>query len=125
MRGGMIVTPSKPVKRHTGPFYWLTRDVASGIVAHPSPPRAGFQVHELFGWPGFCNLPTHTFRVAGVLYFTYTNFWAAGVVHFTSTHTFRASGILYFTYTHFSGGRGFAIKVFLHIQTFGRILKQN
>ena len=46
---------SKPVKRHKGSFYCRTRDVAQ--VRYP---------------PGRI-LGTQTFRVAGVLHFTYTN----------------------------------------------------
>ena len=66
------VTPSKPVKRHNGRFYWLTRDVAPVPVPPPSGPDfrytnfsggrgSAFYLHTLFEWPGFCILPIHTF----------------------------------------------------------------
>ena len=34
---------------------------------------SAFYLHTLFGWPGFCILPTYNFRVARVLHLTYTN----------------------------------------------------
>ena len=63
----------KPVERRNGRIYWLTRDVSLGFVDFHAPGRilgtqtfraagvSAFYLHTLFGWPGFCILPTHTF----------------------------------------------------------------
>ena len=53
--------PSKPVKRHNGPFYWFIRDVAQ--FWYPPPPL-----------PPCWILGPQTFRVTGVLHFTSTHF---------------------------------------------------
>ena len=88
MRGALFATPSKPAKRQFGPFYWLTRDVALGLARLCPPgrilgtqriPRGRDPIlsTQPFRAAGvFRILPTHTFRVAGVLHF--------------STHTFGA-----------------------------------
>ena len=56
------------------PFYWLTRDVAQ-LRYPPSPGRI---------------LGTQTFRVAGVLHFTYTQIFRVAGVCILPTHTFGA-----------------------------------
>ena len=48
-------------------------------------------------------------------------FRAARVFRILPTHTFRVAGVLHFTYTHFSGGRGFAF--YLHTLS-GRFLSK-
>ena len=90
----MPAGPRKPVKRHNGRFYCLTRDVFRTFCG-------------LFHPPGRI-LGTQTFR-------------AAGVFRILPTHTFRVAGVLHFTYTHFSGGRGVAF--YLHTLS-GRFLSE-
>ena len=53
--------------------------------------------------------------------FRYTNFPGGRGFRILPTHTFRVAGVLHFTYTHFSGGRGFAFD--LHTFS-GRFLRQ-
>ena len=88
---GQVVTPTKPVIRHNGIFHCLTRDVFLFLARLCLPGRI---------------LGTQTFR-------------AAGVVRNLPTHTFRVAEVLHFTYTHFSGGRGVAF--YLHTLS-GRFL---
>ena len=87
--------PRKPVERHNGRVYWPTRDVAVGFV-------------DFFHAPGRI-LGTQTFRAAG------------GFPRLLPTHTFRVAGVLQFTNTHLSGGQGVA---FLSTHTFGRFLTE-
>ena len=65
----------KPVvERHNGRVYWPTRDVALGFVDffHAPGRILGTQTFRAAGF-FFRLLPTHTFRVARVLHFTYTH----------------------------------------------------
>ena len=109
-------TPRKPVKRHNGRFYWLTRDVSQLLWTPPGP---DFRYTNFSGGPNFRILHTHIFLGGrgfafylhalfgrpGFSHFSYTNF--SGCRHRRSciwgTQTFRVAGVLHFTYTHFRG----------------------
>ena len=99
MRVALFATPSKPVKRHNGRFYCLTRNAAvvfarlcpSGRIVGTQIFRAAgvfaFYLHTLFG------LPSQS-------HFTYTNISGCRNRRILSTHTFRVAGVLHFIYTN-------------------------
>ena len=79
------------MKRHNGPFYWLTRDVAPVLVALHPRPGPDFRYTNFSGGRN--------------LHFTYTYFSGGRGLHFTYTNFSGGQG-LDVTYTNFSGGRG-------------------
>ena len=104
----MPAGPRKPVERHNGRIYWPTRDVVLGFVDFFHAPGRilgklfgrpggfrGVYLRTLFsGCRRRRSLPPRTFPVA-----------VSGAVCILASQTFRVVGILHFTYTNFSGCR--------------------
>ena len=87
----MPAGPRKPVERHNGRVYWPTRDVALGFVDffHAPGRILGTQIFRAAGF-FFRILLTHTFRVAGgFAFYLHTLFGRPGCC-ILPTHTFGA-----------------------------------